>query len=102
MKRAVEEAGQRYVVYQLGNLFAAINTTLQAGIAAHFHNEFSVGVAVVAACVALIVALLTGFGVEAKGRASRPVAARSSINQRNSNPVNGPRSRRELRVWPGA
>jgi hypothetical protein len=59
MKRAVEEAGQRYVVYQLGNLFAAINTTLQAGIAAHFHNEFSVGVAVVAACVALIVAMLT-------------------------------------------
>lgn len=55
------------VVYQLGNLFAAVNTTLQAGIAAHFHNEFSIGLAGVAACVALIVALLTGFGVEAKG-----------------------------------
>jgi SHS family lactate transporter-like MFS transporter len=55
------------VVYQLGNLFAAVNTTLQAGIAAHFHNEFSVGLASVAACVALIVALLSGFGVEAKG-----------------------------------
>jgi SHS family lactate transporter-like MFS transporter len=55
------------VVYQLGNLFAAANTTLQAGIAAHFYNEFSVGLAGVAACVALIVALLTGFGVEAKG-----------------------------------
>jgi SHS family lactate transporter-like MFS transporter len=55
------------VVYQLGNLFASVNTTLQAGIAAHFHNEFSVGLAGVAACVALIVALLTGFGVEAKG-----------------------------------
>jgi MFS transporter, SHS family, lactate transporter len=55
------------VVYQLGNLFAAVNTTLQAGIAAHFHNEFSVGLASVAACVGLILALLTGFGVEAKG-----------------------------------
>ena len=55
------------VVYQLGNLFAAVNTTLQAGIAAHFHNEFSIGLASVAACVALLVALLTGFGVEAKG-----------------------------------
>ena len=55
------------VVYQLGNLFAAVNTTLQAGIAAHFHNEFSVGLAGVAACAALTVALLTGFGVEAKG-----------------------------------
>jgi MFS transporter, SHS family, lactate transporter len=55
------------VVYQLGNLFAAVNTTLQAGIAAHFHDEFSVGLASVAACVALLVALLTAFGVEAKG-----------------------------------
>ncbi|HVH81800.1 MAG TPA: MFS transporter [Stellaceae bacterium] len=55
------------VVYQLGNLFAAVNTTLQASIAAHFHNEFSVGLASVAACVAILVALLTGFGVEARG-----------------------------------
>ena len=55
------------VVYQLGNLFASANTTLQAGIAAHYQNEFSIALAVVAACVAIIVALLTGFGVEAKG-----------------------------------
>ena len=46
------------VVYQLGNLFAAVNTTLQAGIAAHFDNGFSVGLASVAAGVAIIVALL--------------------------------------------
>jgi SHS family lactate transporter-like MFS transporter len=65
------------VVYQLGNLFAAVNTTLQAGIAAHFRNEFSVGLASVAACVAIIVALLTGFGVEAKG--VRLAAGRSDI-----------------------
>jgi SHS family lactate transporter-like MFS transporter len=65
------------VVYQLGNLFAAVNTTLQAGIAAHFHNEFSVGLAGVAACAALIVALLTGFGVEAKG--VRLATARSEV-----------------------
>ena len=55
------------VVYQLGNLFAAVNTTLQAGIAAHFHNEFSIALAGVAACAAVLVALFTGFGVEAKG-----------------------------------
>jgi SHS family lactate transporter-like MFS transporter len=65
------------VVYQLGNLFAAVNTTLQAGVAAHFHNEFSVGLASVAACVAIIVALLAGFGVEAKGM--RLAAARSEV-----------------------
>jgi len=65
------------VVYQLGNLFAAVNMTLQAGIAAHFHNEFSVGLASVATCVAIIVALLTGFGVEAKG--VRLAAGRSEV-----------------------
>jgi SHS family lactate transporter-like MFS transporter len=55
------------VVYQLGNLFAAVNTTLQAGIATQFHNEFGVALAVVAGCVAILVALLTALGVEAKG-----------------------------------
>jgi SHS family lactate transporter-like MFS transporter len=65
------------VVYQLGNLFAAVNTTLQAGIAAHFHDELSMGLASVAACVAIIVALLTDFGVEAKG--VRLAAGRSEV-----------------------
>ena len=55
------------VVYQLGNLFAAVNTTLQAGIAAHFHNDLSIALAGVAGFVAIAVALLTAFGVEAKG-----------------------------------
>jgi SHS family lactate transporter-like MFS transporter len=55
------------VVYQLGNLFAAVNTALQAGIAMHFHNDFSIALAGVAGCVAILVALLTAFGVEAKG-----------------------------------
>ena len=55
------------VVYQLGNLFASVNTTLQTGIAAHYDNELSIALAVVAGSVAIIVALLTGFGVEAKG-----------------------------------
>jgi SHS family lactate transporter-like MFS transporter len=55
------------VVYQLGNLFAAVNTTLQASIAAHFHNDLSIALAGVAGFVAIAVALLTAFGVEAKG-----------------------------------
>ena len=55
------------VVYQLGNLFASVNTTLQAGIAAHYHNDFAIALAGVAGCVAIAVAILTGVGVEAKG-----------------------------------
>jgi MFS transporter, SHS family, lactate transporter len=55
------------VVYQLGNLLASVNTTLQAGIAAHYNNQFSLALAGVAGFVAICVALLTGFGVEAKG-----------------------------------
>ena len=55
------------VVYQVGNLLAAVNTTLQSGIAAHYHNEFAIALASVAGCAAICVAVLTGFGVEAKG-----------------------------------
>ncbi|MEA2916038.1 MAG: transporter, family, lactate transporter, partial [Bradyrhizobium sp.] len=55
------------VVYQLGNLFASANTTLQAGIAAHLGNKYSLALAGTAACAAIVVALLTAFGREAKG-----------------------------------
>jgi SHS family lactate transporter-like MFS transporter len=55
------------VVYQLGNLFASVTTMLQAGIAAQFQLEYGVVLAGFAACFAIIVALLTGLGVEAKG-----------------------------------
>jgi hypothetical protein len=39
----------------------------QAGLAAHYDDKYSIALAGVAACVAIIVALLTGLGVEAKG-----------------------------------
>jgi SHS family lactate transporter-like MFS transporter len=55
------------VVYQLGNLFASANTTLQAGIAAHLGNKYSLALAGTAACAAIVVALLTALGREAKG-----------------------------------
>jgi len=69
-------------VYQLGNLLASANATIQAAIAAHYGNDYGLALGVVAAIVAIVIAALTGFGVEAKGVAfgltgARPQAARS-------------------------
>jgi len=71
------------VVYQLGNLFASANTTIQAAIAAHDGNRYSLALAGVAAFVAIVIALLTGFGFEAKG-------VRFAAADRRSAPI-GPR-----------
>jgi SHS family lactate transporter-like MFS transporter len=54
-------------VYQLGNLLAAVNATLQAGLAARYGGDYGLALALVAGVVALAIALLSGFGVEAKG-----------------------------------
>jgi MFS transporter, SHS family, lactate transporter len=54
-------------VYQLGNLLASANATIQAGIAAQFGGNYGLALALVAGSVAVIIALLTAFGVEAKG-----------------------------------
>jgi MFS transporter, SHS family, lactate transporter len=54
-------------VYQLGNLFASVNATLQAGIATHFGGNYGLALAVVAGTVALVIAALTAVGTEAKG-----------------------------------
>jgi SHS family lactate transporter-like MFS transporter len=53
--------------YQLGNLFAAANATLQAGIAESHGNNYGFALAVVIAVVAVVLALVTWFGPEAKG-----------------------------------
>ncbi|MGO4705412.1 MFS transporter [Microvirga sp. 2MCAF38] len=55
------------VVYQLGNLLASANATMQAGIAAHYNGDYAFALAIVASIVAVAVALLAGFGFEAKG-----------------------------------
>jgi SHS family lactate transporter-like MFS transporter len=57
------------VVYQLGNLLASANATIQAGIAAHFGGNYGVALALVAGIVAVIIAILTALGIEAKGAA---------------------------------
>ena len=54
-------------VYQLGNLLASANATIQAGIAIHNGNNYGLALALVAGTVAVVIALLTAFGREAKG-----------------------------------
>ncbi len=55
------------LVYQLGNLLAAANATIQAGIAVYFGGNYGVALALVAGSVAIIIAVVTSLGVEAKG-----------------------------------
>lgn len=54
-------------VYQVGNLLASANATIQAAIAAHFGNNYGLALAIVAGSVAIIIAVLTSLGTEAKG-----------------------------------
>jgi SHS family lactate transporter-like MFS transporter len=54
-------------VYQLGNLLASVNATLQAAIAEHFGGNYGLALAVVAGSVAVVIALLSAVGTEAKG-----------------------------------
>jgi SHS family lactate transporter-like MFS transporter len=54
------------VVYQLGNLLASYNATLQAGIGARMGHNYSWALAGVAGVVAVIIAIMVGFGKEAK------------------------------------
>ncbi len=54
-------------VYQLGNLIASVNATLQAAIAAHYGGDYAFALAVVAGTVAVAIVILTALGSEAKG-----------------------------------
>ena len=55
------------VVYQLGNLLASYNATLQAGIGEQMGHNYSWALAGVAGVVAIVIAGLVGFGVESHG-----------------------------------
>jgi SHS family lactate transporter-like MFS transporter len=54
-------------VYQLGNLIASVNATLQADIAARYGGNYSLALAIVAGTVAVVIVILTAFGTEARG-----------------------------------
>jgi SHS family lactate transporter-like MFS transporter len=53
-------------VYQLGNLFAAVNATVQATIADHYDGDYAIGLALVAGVSATAIAMVAGAGKEAK------------------------------------
>jgi SHS family lactate transporter-like MFS transporter len=55
------------VVYQLGNLLASVNATLQAGIASYFGGNYGIALAVVAGVTAVAICGLTAVGSEARG-----------------------------------
>jgi MFS transporter, SHS family, lactate transporter len=54
-------------VYQLGNLIASVNATLQADIAARYDKNYALALAVVAGTVAVVIVILTALGIEARG-----------------------------------
>jgi SHS family lactate transporter-like MFS transporter len=56
-------------VYQLGNLLAAATPTLQAIIAANHKGNYGLALAIIAAASALVIAVLTPLGREARGTA---------------------------------
>jgi MFS transporter, SHS family, lactate transporter len=62
-------------VYQLGNLFAAVNATLQASIAESHAGDYAVGLALVAGVTAIVIAVVAGAGKEAKDVRFGAVAA---------------------------
>jgi SHS family lactate transporter-like MFS transporter len=54
-------------VYQLGNLLASVNATLQAWIATHYGGNYGIALAAVAGTVAIVICVLTALGTEARG-----------------------------------
>jgi MFS transporter, SHS family, lactate transporter len=54
-------------VYQLGNLLASANATIQAAMAAHFGNDYGLALAAVAGTMAIDICVMTFLGIEAKG-----------------------------------
>lgn len=54
-------------VYQLGNLIASVNVTLQATIAEHNNGNYGMAMAVVAGTVAVLICILVAFGRETRG-----------------------------------
>jgi len=53
--------------YQIGNLLASANATLQASIAEANDGNYAFALALVAAIAAVVLACLTAFGIEARG-----------------------------------
>ncbi|GAC1040873.1 MFS transporter [Rhizobium sp. No.120] len=53
--------------YQLGNLLASGNASIQAGLAKRWNGDYALALLIVACIVAVVVAVFAGFGFEKKG-----------------------------------
>ena len=56
-------------VYQLGNLIASVNATLQAYIAESHGHNYGLAMAMVAGTVAILISVLVAFGRDTRGKA---------------------------------
>jgi len=65
-------------VYQLGNLIASVNATLQSRIAEAHGGNYGLGMAIVAGTVAVLICVLVAFGRETRGIEISGAAARES------------------------
>jgi SHS family lactate transporter-like MFS transporter len=65
------------VVYQLGNLLAAINLNLQVAIAEAHGKNFGLALALVVGTVAIVITLMVAFGPEQRGVSMSSLAAPS-------------------------
>ena len=54
-------------VYQLGNLIASVNATLQASVASRYGGNYGLALAIVAGTVAVVIVIFTALGGEARG-----------------------------------
>jgi SHS family lactate transporter-like MFS transporter len=61
--------------YQLGNLIASVNATLQAQIAATHGGDYGLALALVAGSIAIALAILAALGSEARGTTMHSAAA---------------------------
>ncbi|PIJ50246.1 MFS transporter [Erwinia sp. OLTSP20] len=54
-------------VYQLGNLLASVNATLQSTVAQNHNGDYGLALALVAGTVAILICIITYFGRETRG-----------------------------------
>jgi MFS transporter, SHS family, lactate transporter len=66
-------------VYQLGNVIASPNATIQAFIATSNHGNYGLALAVVAGSVAVIIIVLMSFSRETRGRVFAPAVEVATV-----------------------
>ena len=69
-------------VYQLGNLIASVNATLQAYIAESHGHNYGLAMAIVAGTVAILISVLVAFGRDTSGKAIAGAINNQKVNDR--------------------